>query len=68
MKRFILQKKIRNKCTTLGVYTQKEVAMQEGKRLFSESLERCSVTCIRAEIDEKGNIDQSHYELFEMWW
>lgn len=68
MKQFIVRKVVGNEYTTLGVYQQKETAMQEGKRLFAESTEKCRVTCIRAEIDEEGNIDKSRYELFNMWW
>lgn len=68
MKQFILQKVVGNEYTTIGVYQQKETAVQEGERLFTESKEKCRVTCIRAEIDKEGYIDKSHYELFQMWW
>lgn len=67
MKKFVVQKRIGDRYTTLGFYQDKEMALREGKRFFQEAAEKCSVVCIRAEVDEDGNVDRSKYQLYDAW-
>ena len=68
MMKFVIHKTTDKGITILGIYDDKETAMQAGQKFYDATTERCHVVLTRANVDDEGNVDRSRYQFYHMWY
>ena len=67
MQKFVIQRIEGNDTTNLAMFDDKETALREGEMIFDSIREKCTIVCVKAEVDEQGQVLGSRVWLYKVW-
>ena len=67
MKKFLIMRVCKNDHHILASFDDKETALKEGQKIYDSIPEKCTVTCIQAEVDQLGNILGNRVLFYKAW-
>ena len=67
MKKFVILKVYRDNHEVLAMFDDKETALKEGQKIYDSISEKCTVSCVQADVDSQGNILGNRVLVYKSW-